>query len=145
MSFVKRATLVAAAVAALAAVAPPSASAGAVLANGQVINDSAYSATAIRNWCLSGGSSGTLTTTRPTCGSDQSSLGLAPRGGRTPSSQDWDVVQIDGGWCYHVKFDLPLQPDNNTRYDRRGRSTAWVKVEDPVKAHIVAQSTSSCP
>ncbi|MFB4284173.1 MULTISPECIES: hypothetical protein [unclassified Nonomuraea] len=149
MSIIKRAALVSTAVVAgivtLTAVAPPPAFAGTALLNGAVINDSAYPATAIRNWCLSGGSTGTLTTTRPTCGSDQASRGLAPRGGRTPSNEDWDVVQIDAGWCYYVKFALPGQPDNHTRYDRRGKSMAYVKVEDFAAAHVVAQSTSTCP
>lgn len=128
----------------LTTVPPHIASAETVLLNGAVINDSALSATALRNWC-SGGSTGTLTTTRPTCGNDQGTHHLAPGGGRTPSDQDWDVVQIDAGWCYYLKFDLPGQPDNHTRYDRRGKSAAWVKVEDWAVAHIVDQSANSCP
>jgi hypothetical protein len=107
------------------------------------VNDSAYSATALFNWC-GGGTTGTLTTTRPTCG-NQKSMGLVPGGGHTPWNEDWDTLQIDGGWCYKVKFTLPAQPDNVTRYDRRGKSAAWVKVEDFSDAHVLAQSTSSCP
>ncbi|WP_345574502.1 hypothetical protein [Nonomuraea rosea] len=108
------------------------------------VNDSGTGATAVFNWCLSSGTTGTLTTTEPTCG-NQKTYWLSAGGGHTPWSEDWDTLRIDAGWCYKVKFTLPGQPDNTTRYDRRGKSAAWVKVEDFSDAHILAQSSSSCP
>lgn len=116
-----------------------------VLGCSSVVNDSPYSVTALFNWCESGGTTGTMTTTRPTCGS-QHSLGLAPGGGHTPYGEDWDTLQIDGGWCYKVKFVLSAAPDSPGHYyDRRGLSTAWVKVRNNADAHVEKQSTTSCP
>ncbi|MEV4383623.1 hypothetical protein [Streptosporangium sp. NPDC049644] len=115
-----------------------------VLGCSSVVNDSNTVATALRNWCLSTGSTGTLTTTRPACGT-QSTYLLGSKGSHTPWDQDWDVLQVDAGWCYYVKFTLPGQPDNYTRYDRRGKSAGWVKVEDFSDAHVLGQSQTSCP
>ncbi|GGN29785.1 hypothetical protein [Streptomyces fuscichromogenes] len=108
-------------------------------------NDTGATATALFNWCTSSGSTGDATTTRPSCSSD----GVAQKQylllghEHTPENQDWDVLQIDAGWCYKVYFDSIT---NFTRtYDRRGKTTEWVKIADYADAHIQGQSNTTCP
>jgi hypothetical protein len=109
-----------------------------------VVNDSSDYATALRNWCRDDDSTGDTTTTRPTCG-NQDTFSLSPRGGHTPYDADWDVLQVDAGWCYKVKFIIDLAPDKTKTYDRRGLPTIWVKAADNADAHVVGQSSTSCP
>ncbi len=111
------------------------------------VNDSGISATALFNWCTTG-ATGAAVYTMPTCSSGgvpQKSYGLAPNGGHTPYSEDWDTLQIDAGWCYKVKFVVAADLDQTRTYDRRGKSAAWVKVADNADAHIQGQSRSTCP
>lgn len=111
------------------------------------VNDSAFSATALFNWCT-GGSTGDSTATRPTCSSGgvaQKTYSLSPRGGHTPYSEDWDTLQIDAGWCYRVKFVITAGTDFTRTYNRIGTSALYVKVADDADAHVQAQASSSCP
>ncbi|MFG2479732.1 hypothetical protein [Streptomyces fagopyri] len=112
------------------------------------VNDSSLGATGLKNWCLGGNSTGDLTTTQPTCSSDgvaQKTYYLSSGGGHTPYSEDWDTLRIDAGYCYKVKFIIDLAPDFTRTYDRRNTSAAWVKSADNADAHVVGQSSSSCP
>lgn len=112
------------------------------------VNDSAYSATALKNWCTSGGGTGDLTGTKPTCTVDnvqQTTYFLSSGGGHTPYKEDWDVLQIDAGWCYKVHFIVDFGSDFTKTYDRRGTSAGYVKVSDNADAHVQGQSTSGCP
>ncbi|MET7900706.1 hypothetical protein ABZS86_04240 [Streptomyces sp. NPDC005355] len=112
------------------------------------VNDSALGATAYKNWCLSGSSTGDWTTSQPTCSSDgvaQKTYYLSAYGGHTPYSEDWDTLRVDAGYCYKVKFVIDWEPDFTKIYDRRGKSAAWVKAADNADAHVVDQGYSSCP
>ncbi|MEV7203322.1 hypothetical protein [Streptomyces griseoluteus] len=112
------------------------------------VNDTALGATALKNWCRSGDSTGSWTATQPTCSSDgvaQTTYYLSPNGGHTPYKEDWDTLRIDAGYCYKVKFVIDLAPDFTKTYDRRGTSAAYVKAADNADAHVVGQSSSSCP
>ncbi len=108
------------------------------------VNDSAFSATAYRNWCWGGNSTGDSTENFPYCNTD-GGLYLSAYGGHTPRDQDWDTFRVDAGWCYRVFFNRLWLPSFTRTYDRRGRSALYVKVGDDAIAHIKAQSTSTCP
>ncbi|MEW1648265.1 MULTISPECIES: hypothetical protein [unclassified Streptomyces] len=108
-------------------------------------NDTGATATALFNWCTASGSTGDTTTTRPSCSSEGAAQKqyLLLGHEHTPETQDWDVLQIDAGWCYKVYFDSIT---NFTRtYDRRGKTAEWVKISDYADAHIQGQSNTSCP
>lgn len=105
-----------------------------------VENADALTITARRNWTCSTGTTGTASTT---CVSG-ASLTLYS-GGQTPTNEDWDVVQVDGGWCYKIRFINWYGKDWTVRYDRRGTSNTYVKVENGSRAIVQDQSTSSCP
>ncbi|MEU6242474.1 MULTISPECIES: hypothetical protein [unclassified Streptomyces] len=112
------------------------------------VNDTSLGATALKNWCRGGDSTGAWTATQPTCKSDnvaQTTYYLSSGGGHTPYSEDWDTLRIDAGWCYKVKFVIDLAPDFTKTYDRRGTTAAWVKAADNADAHVIGQSSSSCP
>jgi hypothetical protein len=114
-----------------------------VLGCSSVVNDSAFGATAWFNWCMGGGT-GASTTTLPTC-DHQKPFPLSPRGDHTPYDQDWDVLEVDAGWCFKVKFIVDFGTDFTRTYDRRGKSALYVKAADNADAHVQAQSSSSCP
>ncbi|MGW3111638.1 hypothetical protein [Streptomyces sp. NPDC001091] len=112
------------------------------------VNDTALGATALKNWCRGGDSTGAWTATQPTCKSDnvsQTTYYLSSGGGHTPYQEDWDTLRIDAGYCYKVKFIVDLGSDFTRTYDRRGTSAAYVKAADNADAHVVGQSSSSCP
>lgn len=127
------------------AVADPSCGVGGCSSS---VNDSSLYATAYFNWC-GGGSTGTMVTSgQTTCTSGnvaQKPYGLTANGGHTPYSEDWDSLRIDAGWCYKVRFIVDFGDDFNRTYDRRGTTAAWVKVSDNADAHILGQSSTSCP
>ncbi|MEV4313103.1 hypothetical protein [Actinocrispum sp. NPDC049592] len=133
----------------MAGTAPANAGASCSLAGcSTTVNDSSVGATAMRNWCWDGNSSGDSTETYPGCTVDnvpQSGMFLSAGGGHTPRDQDWDVLRVDAGWCYKVFFNRLWVPSFTRTYDRRGRSELYVKVGDEAIAHIKGQSTSSCP
>lgn len=62
----------------------------------------------------------------------------------TPGAEDWDTLQIDAGWCYKVRFQLPYKTWT-LRYDRRGVGPSWVKIEDHGIATVLVQSMHNCP
>lgn len=149
MSAIKRArtAAVVAAIAAAATLAGPVSTAsagGSCTANlcSQTWNDSGTGFYALKNWCKDGGSNGTSTTTRPTCGTQKKDY-LHP-GDRTRGTQDWDVFQVNGGRCYKVDFELTPGYDFSKTFDRRGKSTVWVKVSDNGFAKVRSVGTSSC-
>ncbi|SFO04043.1 hypothetical protein SAMN04487980_104815 [Streptomyces sp. cf124] len=112
------------------------------------VNDTSVGATALKNWCRGGDSTGASTDKQPTCKSDdvpQKSMYLSPNGGHTPYREDWDTLRVDAGWCYKVRFIVDFGDDFNRTYDRRGLSAAYVKAADNADAHVIGQSTSSCP
>ncbi|MFD6415154.1 hypothetical protein [Streptomyces sp. NPDC060194] len=112
------------------------------------VNDTSLGATAFKNWCGSG-STGTLTENSLTsCKSGdvaQATYYLSANGGHTPYREDWDTLRIDAGWCYKVRFIVDFGDDFNKTYDRRGKGAAYVKAANNADAHILGQSTSSCP
>lgn len=104
-------------------------------------NSSAQPATAWHDWTCSSGSTGTASTG---C-KGGTSYWLTP-GAHTPSNQDWDVLQIDAGWCYKVNLVNWYGKNWNVTYNRIGQSTPeYVKIEDGSVATVLAQSLSSCP
>ncbi|WP_217624553.1 hypothetical protein [Streptomyces sp. TRM64462] len=105
----------------------------------QTYNYSGVYATAFRNWTCDWGTTGSWSTG---CFSG-SSYGLS-NGAHTPNGEDWDVFRVDAGWCYLVELHAPAKKWH-VRYDRRGKSAAYVKVEDWGAAYIRGQSTSTCP
>lgn len=112
------------------------------------VDDSSLPATALFNWCIGGKNTGDSTTTRPTCSSGdvaQKSFFLSSRGGHTPFNEDWDTFQVDASWCYRVKFVITAGTDFTRTYDQRGTTARYVKVADDADAHILAQSTTTCP
>ncbi len=141
----RRAALVLA-VAAFAAVVPASGahastSCSAIFGCSQSANGSDLSATAWHDWTCSWGSTGSSSTG---C-KGGSSYYLAP-GTLTPDGQDWDVVQVDAGWCYKINFINWYGKDWDVTYNRIGQSSPlYVKVEDGSLAIILDQSASSCP
>lgn len=96
--------------------------------------------TARRNWTCSSGSTGTASTSCVSGGA----LTIY-QNGKTPSNEDWDVVQVDGGWCYKIRFINWYGKDWTVRYDRRGLGNTYVKVENGSRAIVQDQSLSSCP
>ena len=67
-------------------------------------------------------------------------------GQTTPNGEDWDVLQIDYGWCYRVRLESPFGKVWYLDYDRRGQSSnLYVKVENNGAAWVEAQSPVSCP
>ncbi|WP_405708306.1 hypothetical protein [Streptomyces sp. NBC_00046] len=144
-----RSAAVAAAMAGVVSVAGPAstASAGASCNNGcsQTWNDSGTGFYALKNWCKSGGGNGSWTTKKPTCGPDQKRDYLYP-GDRTKGTQDWDVFQVDGGFCYDVDFEVtpPWGNDFHKAFDRRGKSTIWVKVANSGFAKVRDVSSKHC-
>jgi hypothetical protein len=102
-------------------------------------NNSAYEIVAIHNWTCDFGTTGTA---NEGCSGGDSMW--VSSGGRTPSNQDWDVIQVDAGWCYKIRF-TNWSGSWNVTYDRRGRSATHVKVENGSLGDVVGQSVSGCP
>jgi hypothetical protein len=133
-------------IAASAAVLPASGahagtSCSAIFGCSQSMNLTSLPATAWHDWTCSSGSTGTASTG---C-KGGSAYYLAP-GAWTPDGQDWDVLQIDAGWCYRVNFVNWYGKDWDVTYNRIGQSTpVYVKIEDGSIAYIIGQSGSSCP
>jgi len=133
-----------AAAAGMVALAPaPEASAGGCVGwvCGQVFNDSAWGATAFKDWNC-GGTTGFMTDD-PWCASGPTQW-MAP-GGYTPDGQDWDVLRIDAGWCYRVQLYTPTRGTWSETYDRRGTSDGFMKVETFGTAWLKAQASTYCP
>src|SRR5689334_16933186 len=110
------------------------------------VNDSAFFATALFNWCT-GGNTGDSTTIRPTCssgGAMQRTFFLSAGGGHTPFNEDWDAFQVDAGWCYRVKFVITLGTDFTRICHRRGTAALYVKGADNADAHTQTQSPTPC-
>lgn len=106
----------------------------------RVENVDNYPITARRNWTCSHGSTGTASTSCVSGGA----LTIY-QNGRTPSTEDWDVVQVDGGWCYKIRFINWYGKDWNVTYDRRGLGNTYVKVENGSRAIVQDQSLTGCP
>ncbi|WP_406502002.1 hypothetical protein OHA04_37950 [Streptomyces sp. NBC_01590] len=139
------AVLVAIATAATLAGPAPTASAGGSCTPGlcsQTWNNSGTGFYALKNWCRSGDGNGASTTTRPTCGTQKRDY-LYP-GDRTAGTKDWDVFQVDAGFCYKVYFEVDAGWDFPRTYDRRGKSTLWVKVANNGFAIVNSVRSSTC-
>ncbi len=121
-----------------AAYAGPNCSGSACSEVGNVSNDGV---TAVHNWTCDSGTTGTANT-----GCAGGDLYYLSPGAHTPANQDWDVVRVDAGWCYKIKFIKWWGKVWTVTYNRIGLSSpTYVKVEDASYAEVQAQSASSCP
>jgi hypothetical protein len=132
------------ATAALTAVAPISGASAspncsAVFGCSRSTNHSTSGFFARHNWTCSSGSTGTAST--GCVGGD--SFFVSTNYG-TPSNQDWDVIQVDGGWCVKIHFTNWYGKSWNVTYNRLTSSTEYVKVEDGSVGDVRYQSSSSC-
>jgi hypothetical protein len=141
-----RRVAVAMAVAGAAAIVPASGahagtSCSAIFGCSQSGNGTSLGVFAWHDWTCSSGSTGTSSTG---C-KGGSSYYLSP-GAVTPDGQDWDVVQVDAGWCYKIEFINWYGKDWTVTYNRIGQSSpVYVKVEDGSYAYVSGQSSSHCP
>jgi hypothetical protein len=110
-----------------------------ILGCSQTYNYSGIYATAFKSWTCDWGTTGSWST--GCVGGDP--YGLS-NGAHTPDGEDWDVFRVDAGWCYLVELHAPGKKWH-VRYDRRGTSAAYVKVENWGTAYIRGQSTTTCP
>ncbi|GAA3444160.1 hypothetical protein [Planomonospora venezuelensis] len=62
---------------------------------------------------------------------------------KTPLTEDWDVVQVDAGWCYKIKFVIPFKEWTLT-FNQVGQGNRYVKVEDHADAYVTSQKAGSC-
>ncbi|MFF4648896.1 hypothetical protein [Streptomyces sp. NPDC001380] len=124
----------------LGPVQPAAAGSSCTIVCSETVNQSSYSATAVRDWTCSSGSTGTASTG---CVSLTYTKSLAPWT-QTPAGQDWDAFRVDAGWCYKVQF-TDLVHSWTTSYNRSGLSAVYVKVSNDATAYIKAQKYGSCP
>ena len=106
----------------------------------RVGNNSWLRATARHNWTCGWGTTGSSST--GCVGGDSMNL---YHWEATPDGQDWDVVQVDAGWCYRIHFVNGWGKVWDVRYDRRGQSNLYVKVENGAWGTVEDQSSSGCP
>jgi hypothetical protein len=102
-------------------------------------NHSASGFIAHHNWTCSSGSTGTAST-----GCVGGSTFWVSPGYSTPSNQDWDVIQVDGGWCYKIHFTNWYDKSWSVTYNRLSSSNEYVKIEDGSVGDVTYQSSSSC-
>lgn len=103
-------------------------------------NFSSATATAWHDWTCSTGSTGTAST-----GCKGGSAYLMFPGEGTPAGQDWDVLQVDPGWCYKIKFHTFTGVEWTTDYNRIGTTPVYIKIKDGDTAFVLAQSNTHCP
>lgn len=96
--------------------------------------------TARHNWTCSWGSTGSSST-----GCTSGAAYTVPQYTTTPAGQDWDVLQVDAGWCYKVRFVNWWGKDWTETYDRRGNTALYVKIEDGSVGIVLGQSNTRCP
>ncbi|MET9965938.1 hypothetical protein ABZZ80_08490 [Streptomyces sp. NPDC006356] len=100
----------------------------------QTWNDSGKGFYALKNWCKSGGTTGSYTTEKPTC-NNQKRNWLRP-GERTKGNQDWDVFQVKKGRCFKVDFEITPGYDFSKKYNRKNKKTIYVKVANNAFAKV---------
>ena len=91
------------------------------------------------NWTCDSGSTGTAST--GCYGGD--TYWVSPGYG-TPAGQDWDVIQVDGGWCFKIHFVNFYGKSWSVTYNRLGTSNQYVKIENGSVGDVTYQSSSSC-
>ncbi|MDH2428798.1 hypothetical protein [Sphaerisporangium sp. TRM90804] len=104
----------------------------------RVHNRTNMNITARKDWTCSSGTTGSSST---------GCVGGASRTvaayDKTPLTEDWDVVQVDAGWCYSIKFVLPYK-EWTLQFNRAGASNLYVKVEDHGDAYVMSQKYGGC-
>ncbi|MET8573150.1 hypothetical protein [Streptomyces sp. NPDC004783] len=122
-----------------AAFAAPVSDIDPLLCCSRIENRSQYSITAYKDWTCDWG--GTASSSTGCFGG--SSRGVSP-GSTTPYFEDWDVLRIDGGWCYKVYFTTGVSAFTKF-YNQSGLGHRYVKVDDASTGYVQAQRYGSCP
>lgn len=105
----------------------------------RIFNRTNLSVVTRKDWTCSSGTTGS-SSTGCVGGATKTLYGW---GDDTGFSEDWDVVQVDAGWCYSIKFVLPYKEWTLT-FNRAGLSNLYVKVEDHGDAYVMSQKYGGC-